>query len=148
MELIDQIIDWQPGKQAAAMHNITMSHPVFDTHFPLRPIWPGNLTIMSMQQLAEALLAAAHKGNRFYRLTGLQRIKWRHYIQPGDRVRIEVTVTAQEEHSAKVKASARIGDQVVVSVREMAFAAEHLEAPQAVRLENWIARRRKVNGWG
>ncbi|MBE9197306.1 3-hydroxyacyl-[acyl-carrier-protein] dehydratase FabZ, partial [Synechocystis sp. LEGE 06083] len=49
--LVDRIIDFQPGKSAVGLKNVTINEPFFPGHIPNRPIMPGVLIVESMAQV-------------------------------------------------------------------------------------------------
>lgn len=53
--LIDRITEWEPGKRASAVKNVSLSEDFFDDHFPLKPIMPAVLMIEGMAQLSGSL---------------------------------------------------------------------------------------------
>ena len=41
--LVDKIVEFEEGKRAVGIKNVTMNEPFFQGHFPSRPIMPGVL---------------------------------------------------------------------------------------------------------
>ena len=62
--LIDQVVDYEPGKFADARKCVTVNEPFFQGHFPQYPVMPGVLIIEALAQTgAVALLSMpANKG--------------------------------------------------------------------------------------
>lgn len=43
--LVDKIIEYEPGKTAVGLKNVTVNDQFFNGHFPQRPIMPGVLQV-------------------------------------------------------------------------------------------------------
>ncbi|MCR8657739.1 hypothetical protein [Paenibacillus endoradicis] len=124
IEVMDRVIDWIPGQRASGFQNITMSNIIFDTHFPLKPIWPGMLSIMALQRLAEGVLSSQNNFSTTYRLTNIGNIKWRFYVKPGDCMQVEVEVLNNSfNDKLQMKGNIKVADKTVVTVGMMTFQA-------------------------
>ena len=93
---------------------ITANDPVFLGHFPGRPILPGVLQIEAIFQTAEVLLRPildpSFQGD-FY-LKSIQKVKFRRPNEPGDRMIVELDVTAINGDSADFTATLKNGGGV------------------------------------
>lgn len=49
--LVDKIVEYEPGKRAVGIKQITNNEPQFTGHFPDRPIMPGVLMVEALAQL-------------------------------------------------------------------------------------------------
>lgn len=123
IEVIDQVMEWLPGQRAEAYQNITMSNMIFNTHFPLKPIWPGMLSIMAMQRLAEGVLGSRDDFATAYAMIQLSNIKWRSYVKPGDRMVVKVEQLGSSFDQIQVKGTIQVAGKTVVTVGRMAFCA-------------------------
>jgi len=57
--LVDKVIEFEPGKKAVGIKQITANEPHFTGHFPERPIMPGVLMVEAMAQLSGVLCLQA-----------------------------------------------------------------------------------------
>ena len=98
---------------------ITANDPVFLGHFPAKPILPGVLQVEAIVQTAEVLLRPildpAFQGD-FY-LKSIQKVKFRRPNEPGDRMIVELDVTAIHEDSADFTATLKNGGGVACSAQ-------------------------------
>ncbi|MEK7773722.1 MAG: 3-hydroxyacyl-ACP dehydratase FabZ, partial [Deltaproteobacteria bacterium] len=53
--LIDKIVEFEGGKSAKGLKNVTINEPFFLGHFPGHPIMPGVLIIEAMAQVGGVL---------------------------------------------------------------------------------------------
>jgi 3-hydroxyacyl-[acyl-carrier-protein] dehydratase len=70
------------------LKNVSATEDVFADHFPGHPILPGALVVESFQQAAQILIAMSHDFTRIGRLTRLTRVAFRHFVRPGDQLRL------------------------------------------------------------
>lgn len=104
--LIDRIEELEEGKKVVAKKNVTVNEPFFQGHFPQEPVMPGVLIVEAMAQAgAVALLSLENfKGKTAY-FGGIDKVKFRRKVVPGDTLIFEVEIL-------KVKSSAGIGKGV------------------------------------
>lgn len=90
--LVDRVIECVPGSHIRAYKNVTINEPFFQGHFPGAPIMPGVLILEALAQTG-GLLAAAGMGdslrNKLFLFTGLNNVKFRRQVVPGDRLDLE-----------------------------------------------------------
>ncbi len=113
--LVDRIAEHDSGKRLVGYKNVTVSEDFFQGHFPGVPLMPGVLMLETLTQVAAALLLEREGPmpmSRVY-LHGINGAKFRRQVVPGDRLRLEVTLTKARTSLAKVRAFAFVGDQVV-----------------------------------
>ncbi|MBD3922204.1 hypothetical protein H8B09_25840 [Paenibacillus sp. PR3] len=119
--LIDKVVSWTNGVEGIAVHNISMTNSFLDTHFPLKPIWPGVLTMTAVSRLAEGVIRATYDFEKRVKLTRVSNIKWRKYIAPGDQLYIEVKVLSMSEKEVLVRGKVKVNDKIAAAFGEMQF---------------------------
>ena len=84
--------------------NLSINEPFFQGHFPGHPIMPGVLQVEAMKQLAEIAVRGEldPEGNGDVYLWKLAKAKFRNPNLPGDRAKIEITVTSIEDGAAAI----------------------------------------------
>ena len=113
--LVDGVAEHEPGRRLVAYKNVTVNEDFFQGHFPGVPLMPGVLMLETLTQVAAALLLDREgpmSSSRVY-LHGVDEAKFRRQVVPGDRLRLDVTLTKVRGPLAKVRASAYVGDQIV-----------------------------------
>jgi beta-hydroxyacyl-ACP dehydratase FabZ len=93
--LVDRIIEIEAGKRIVGIKNLTFNEIFFQGHFPVRPVMPGVLICEAMAQVGAIL--AQYSGTeteegKVFMLTGLDRVKFKHAVEPGDQLRLELTI--------------------------------------------------------
>lgn len=79
-----------------SLADIPVDHPVFSGHFPGQPILPGVLLLQRVMGLAQANLG------RSLATCVLRNVKFIAPVNPGDRLRMDLTQTGADQYSFSV----------------------------------------------
>lgn len=120
--LIDRVLEIEPMKRVIALKNVTINEPFFQGHYPDYPIMPGVLIIECMAQAAGLLLMdeAADRPARAILFMAVDKARLRKPVVPGDQIELEAEMIRFRSGVAKVRAVARVDDQVVAEAELMA----------------------------
>jgi 3-hydroxyacyl-[acyl-carrier-protein] dehydratase len=113
-------VELESGKRACGFRNIPHTLSILDSHFPRMPVLPGVLMLGSMGELAAVLLR--DHTNRTWRLAGADQVRFRHFVQPGDQLELEVELKDVSDSAAVLSATARVEGKVMVTVRRLRMA--------------------------
>jgi len=92
--LVDKIIELEWGKRAVGIKNVTANEPFFAGHFPGFPVMPGVLMIEAIAQVgAVAILGMPENKGKLAFFAGVDEVRFKRQVVPGDTLRIEVTLT-------------------------------------------------------
>src|SRR5215210_2132464 len=92
--LIDKIVEMEWGKRAVGIKNVTANEWFFQGHFPGYPVMPGVLMIEALAQVgAVAMLAMPENQGKLAFFAGVDEVRFKRQVVPGDTLRIEVTLT-------------------------------------------------------
>jgi 3-hydroxyacyl-[acyl-carrier-protein] dehydratase len=114
---LDRIVSVEPGKSAEALRNVPNTLAIFDSHFPRFPVLPGVLMLGSLGELAAHLLE--QETGRPWQLVGADRVGFRHFVQPGDQLRLTVTLKSRTDDEATLTGEAAVDGKVVVRARKL-----------------------------
>jgi 3-hydroxyacyl-[acyl-carrier-protein] dehydratase len=121
--LVDRIIALEIGKRIVGLKNISINEPFFQGHFPGRPIVPGVLIIESLAQVGGilALLSTPENmGNPSIYLMGLDKVRFRQPVIPGDQLRLEVESLRSGKKFWKMLGKAYVNETLVAEGEMMA----------------------------
>lgn len=119
--LVDRIVSLELGNRIEGIKNVSINEPFFQGHFPGRPIMPGVLIAEAMAQVGGilALLSVPeNQGNSSLFLLGLDKMRFRQPVLPGDQLRIIVESLRSGKKFWKMKAQAFV-DQTLVAEGEL-----------------------------
>jgi beta-hydroxyacyl-ACP dehydratase FabZ len=120
--LIDRVVELDSDK-VVALKNVTINEPFFAGHFPGHPIMPGVLIVEAMAQaggvLALTALGADAAGKLVY-FMGLDKVKFRRPVVPGDQLRLEVTPLRKGGAIWKMAGKALVDGQVAAEAEFLA----------------------------
>ena len=95
--LVDRITEYEPWKRIVGYKNATANEEFFQGHFPGEPIMPGVLIIEAMAQAGGILSRLSMMENeentdtpRLVIFLGIDNVKFRRQVVPGDQLRLEV----------------------------------------------------------
>ncbi|KAF0194322.1 MAG: 3R-hydroxymyristoyl ACP dehydrase [Bacillota bacterium] len=114
--LIDKVTELEPGKRAVGFKNVTMNEPFFAGHFPDYPVMPGVLIIEALAQVgAVAVLSMPEYSGRLAFFAGIDGVRFKLQVRPGDILRLEVDLLTLRMGIGKGDAKAYVGDELAVS---------------------------------
>ena len=113
--LVDRILELEPNKRIVGLKNVTVNEPFFQGHFPGHPVMPGVLIIEAIAQVGGIAVLSMNQGdqNKLLYMAGLENVRFRKPVKPGDQLRIEVDVVAIRSKICKVSGKAWVDGKVV-----------------------------------
>ncbi len=113
--LVDKIIECDDESRIVGIKSVTMNEPFFQGHFPEYPIMPGVLIVEAMAQVACILgmRILKREGRSSVFFTGIDKVKFRKPVVPGDVLRLELTKVKQRGELFRFEGKALVEDQVV-----------------------------------
>ena len=125
--LIDRIVRFVPGEEIVALKNVTMNEPFFQGHFPAKPVMPGVLIIEALAQaggiLAAEIRGPEKQGDIIY-FMGMDAVRFRKPVVPGDQLMLEARVLRMRSRVAKMAGRALVDGQLVAEAELMASFGE------------------------
>ena len=126
--LVDRIVEFEPGKRAVGIKNVTCNEPFFEGHFPHTPIMPGVLIIEAMAQTGGVLAFKTFpekRGSVFF--LGIDNARFRRPVIPGDQLKMVVEVLKQKMDIWIFEGKAYVNDEIVAEAKIMAMLKEEKE---------------------
>lgn len=126
--MVDRITDYD-DTHVTGYKNVTYNEPYFQGHFPGDPTMPGVLIVESMGQVTSVLLGiklGMEQGNKIAFLTGMDKVRFRKPVRPGDKLVTKAELTNVHSHSAKAKAKAYVNDELVAEAEFMTIIGDSL----------------------
>jgi 3-hydroxyacyl-[acyl-carrier-protein] dehydratase len=112
--LVDRIIEIEPLKKAVGIKNVTVNEQFFQGHFPGKPIMPGVLLLEAMAQVGGVAMLYGDKfSGKLAVFAGIDRVKFRRPVVPGDQVRMVAEVIKMRGTMGKIWAEAFVDGELV-----------------------------------
>ena len=89
---IDKFIEFETGKRAVALKNVTLAEEHLHDHFPGFPVMPECLMIEAMAQTAGILVGEAKKFQEKVILAKIKKAVFFDYVKPGDSIELEAKI--------------------------------------------------------
>lgn len=120
--LVDRIIDFIPQERVVGLKNVTINEPFFPGHFPGNPIMPGVLIIEAMAQVGGFMLlnSEENSGNKLVLFMGMDNVRFRKPVRPGDQIRFEVEMVKYRRSYCKMAGKSFVGEDLVAEADLMA----------------------------
>ncbi len=113
---IEKMRDVVLGQSAVGIKNVSAAEPVFQGHFPGKPVFPGVLIVEAMAQTAAALvvetLGLGGKNPLVYFMS-LDATKFRKLVEPGDQVELHVDLVRKRGNVWKFAGKAKVDGKLV-----------------------------------
>lgn len=103
MCLLDRVIEYENGKRAVGIKNLTYNEPVFEGHFPIKPVMPGVLQVEALAQLgAWLLLQEIGEEEQLGYFRSINKAVFRKTVIPGDQLRLEIEIVQRRSTLARI----------------------------------------------
>ncbi len=117
-ELIDRIVDLQPGVRITAVKNLTMAEEYLGDHFPNFPVMPGVLMLEAMTQAAAWLIRATEDfAHSVVMLSQANNLKYGQFVGPGESLTVTAQILGMDQHEVRCKAEGTVNGRLTVSAR-------------------------------
>ncbi len=121
--LIDRVLEYTPDESLVAIKNVTINEPFFQGHFPNRPVMPGVLVVEAMAQACGVLSFRTAETlptqNSVYLFVGIDKARFKRPVEPGDQLRIEVSLKRKMHGIYKFNAAAKVDGELCCSAELM-----------------------------
>lgn len=121
--LVDRILKGEKRKSIVGLKNVSMNEPYFQGHFPSEPIMPGVLILEGMAQVGGILAFYSIPemiGEKLIYFAGIDKVRFRRPVVPGDQLIYEMTVLKQKGKIWKMEGKAKVGNEVAAEAEFMA----------------------------
>jgi len=126
--LVDRIEEVEPGVRAVGTKNVTQNEPFFEGHFPDYPVMPGVLIVEAMAQVgAVGVMALEGFRGKLALFAGIDGVRFRRQVIPGDTLRIEVELTRLKGRAGRGKGAVTVDGERVCEAELMFTFAERVE---------------------
>ena len=123
--MVDKVENYEISderKTLRAIKNVSFNEPIFQGHFPAKPVFPGVLILEAMAQ-ATGILAFTMVGkpspNELYYFASIDNARFKRPIEPGDQLILESTVDRVRAGIYKYSARATVDGMLAAEAELM-----------------------------
>lgn len=120
--LVDRILELEEGKRAVGIKSVSGNEPFFQGHFPGYPVMPGVLIMEALAQVGTVVLLSQpeYAGSLAY-FAGLDEVRFKRKVLPGDQLRLEVELTKMRSSFGVAEGKAYVGEELAAGGKLMFF---------------------------
>ena len=112
---LDEVLELEPGVRVLARKRVRGDEWFFPGHFPGRPIMPGVIMVEALAQAgAVAALAAEGNAGKLALFAGIDDLRFKRLVSPGDELLLECTIEAVRGPVGKGRARATVNGELAV----------------------------------
>lgn len=120
--LIDKVINVVPKTSGTGIKCVSMNEPFFQGHFPINPIMPGVLMLEAMAQTCIMVYKPfVEKENILFVFSGIDKVKFRRQVLPGDILHIDMSTIACKGPLIKCQGTITVDGEIAVEANLSAF---------------------------
>ena len=112
--LVDRIVEYDPDAQRiVGLKGVTATEWFFQGHFPGLPVMPGVLQVEALAQTMAVYVAKQDGfGDRIGLFAGIDEVRFKRIVVPGDTLRLEVTMEKLGKRFGKGRGVASVDGEV------------------------------------
>jgi 3-hydroxyacyl-[acyl-carrier-protein] dehydratase len=118
---IDRFLEFESGRYAKAIKNISLAEDHLHDHFPGYPVMPASLVIEGVAQTGGLLVSEVNHFAEKVVLAKVASVKFHGEAVPGDTLTYTATIQAVKKDGAMVSATSHQGEQLQAEL-ELVFA--------------------------
>jgi 3-hydroxyacyl-[acyl-carrier-protein] dehydratase len=116
--LVDRILDLEPGRRIVASKNLTLGEEYLADHFPTFPVMPGVLMLQALVEAGSWLLRATEDFRySVIALREAKNVKYGQFVTPGQELILTVELGERNEMMAHLKGKGEVEGVQTVGAR-------------------------------
>jgi 3-hydroxyacyl-[acyl-carrier-protein] dehydratase len=115
---VDAVDELVPGRRVRARYRVTGGEAFLAGHFPGNPILPGVIQLEALAQAgAVALLSDERYAGSLPLFGGVEDVRWRRLVRPGDELELEVVMDRLSARGGWGQGTATVGGKAACKAR-------------------------------
>lgn len=131
---IDRFVEFERGKRARSIKNVSLAEEHLHDHFPGFPVMPNTLILEGLAQTGGILLGEMNDFEHVVVLAKVPKMTFRSWATPGDTLTYEAVLTDARDEGGMVEVTARVGDRLVAE-GEIVFAHANESLSEGVQVD-------------
>lgn len=116
---IDKFLEFNSGKSAVALKNVSLAEEHVHDNVPGFPMMPECLMIEAMAQTGGILVGEMRDFKEKVVLAKINKAQFYHYVRPGDTITFHAEVESIADEAASIAGQIRRGQEIVADIKLM-----------------------------
>ena len=116
---IDKFVEFESGKRAVALKNVSLAEEHLHDHFPGFCVMPECLMIEGMAQTAGILVGEARNFEEKVILAKINKAVFYHYVRPGDTIMLHTQIDSIAPEAASTSGKIMRGETLIAEISLM-----------------------------
>ena len=113
---IDKFLEFESGRRAVALKNVTLAEEHLHDHFPGFPVMPECLMIEAMAQTSGILVGQAKDFQEKVILAKIKKAVFFDYVKPGDTLKLETEIDSIAPEAASTSGKITCADKLIAEI--------------------------------
>jgi 3-hydroxyacyl-[acyl-carrier-protein] dehydratase len=135
---IDKFIEFNSGRSAVSLKNVTLAEEHLHDHFPSFPVMPECLMIEAMAQTAGILVGEARDFQEKVILAKIKNARFFDYVVPGDTIILHAEIESISAEAASTTGKIMRGDDRIAEISLMFSHIDNNLAGKQFPEENFV----------
>ena len=135
---IDKFTEFDSGKRAVALKNVTLAEEYLHDHFPGFPVMPECLMIEAMAQTAGILVGEVAQFQEKVILAKIKKAVFFDYVKPGDTILLEANIESFASEAASTSGKITRVDKLIAEIDLMFSHIDQNLAGKEFPAENFV----------
>jgi 3-hydroxyacyl-[acyl-carrier-protein] dehydratase len=136
---IDKFIEFESGRRAVSVKNVTLAEEHLHDHVPGYPVHPPTLMIEGMAQTGGVLVGEVFGFKEKVVLAKVTRARFHRHVVPGDQIRLEAVVMGEVRlEGASIEGRITRNGELVAEIEMMFAHLDQSRAPLELGEENFV----------
>ncbi len=135
---IDKFLEFESGRRAVALKNVTLAEEHLHDHFPGFPVMPECLMIEAMAQTAGILVGEARHFEEKVILAKVKQAVFHDFVRPGDTITLHAEIESIAPEAAGTTGRILRGDDLIAQIDLMFSHIDRNLAGKVFPEENFV----------
>lgn len=116
---IDKFTEFEPGRRAVSLKNVTLAEEHLHDHFPGYPTMPASIMIEAMAQTGGILVGYERKFKEKVILAKINKATFYEIVRPGETLILEAVIDNIADEAASITGTIKSGETLIADIKMM-----------------------------
>jgi len=135
---IDRFVQFETGRRAVAIKNVTLAEDHLHDHFPGWPVMPNSLITEGLAQTGGLLVGEYYDFEKKVVLAKIPKAVYHFPVRPGDQLVYTAEIEYVQEDGSMVRATSQVGDRLQAEMEIVYGHVGGASAPELFDQRNFV----------